>query len=76
MKKIFYNNNIAYVVLRKIKVHDCDPKRFGARVDNEHNRLKVLMAWRDHVGADHVLQVKNDTFYLCETIQDAKIIEK
>ena len=36
--------------------------------------MDLLKEWRDHVGADHVLQ-KNDEYWLCETIQDAEIIE-
>ena len=35
--------------------------------------MKVLEAWRDHVGADHVLRDANG-FMLCETVQDACII--
>jgi len=34
--------------------------------------LKVLEAWRDYVGADHVLRDANG-YMLCETVQDARL---
>jgi hypothetical protein len=36
--------------------------------------MDALKAWRDYIGADHVLR-QNDEYLLCETIQDAQIIE-
>jgi hypothetical protein len=74
MKEIFYHNNIAYKVLRKIKSIDCDPKTYGIDKKDDESRMNMLSVWRDWVGADHVLAVR-DGFYLCETIKEAILIE-
>jgi len=73
MKEIFYHNDIAYKILRKIKATDCDPRSHGVNRTDDEAHLKMLMVWRDWVGADHVLSVK-DGFYLCETIHEAVIL--
>ena len=71
MKEVFYHNNIAYKILRKIKAADCDPQLHGINRTDDDARMKMLMVWRNWVGADHVLAVK-DGFYLCETIKCVK----
>jgi hypothetical protein len=37
--------------------------------------MEALAAWRDYCGADHVLRDQTG-FMLCETIEDALIIEE
>ena len=75
-ENIYYNNNKAYKILRKIKEHNLDPRPFGGS-DNHQNRMKVLLAYRDELGGNHVLHVAMAEHYLiCEEIEEAKIIEK
>jgi len=62
---IFHNGN-AYQMISKVKHYQVSPKG----VFNK----QLLQDWRDHVGADHVLQ-KNDEYWLCETIKEAEIVE-
>jgi len=74
MKEIFYHNNNAYKVLRRMKSVDCNPVAYGIDRTDDDAHMKMLMVWRDWVGADHVLSVGNE-FYLCETINEVKIID-
>jgi|EP01052_Picozoa_sp_SAG31_P045580 hypothetical protein len=62
MKKLFYNNDTYYVVLREIKVH---------QVSNSNGsiNMEVLKAWRDYLNGDHVLRV-NDSYLICETVDE------
>lgn len=62
MKELFFNGGTAYVVLRRIPHH------------NIHGRdgnviREVLQAWKEHLGADHVLRTTTEYLY-CETIPD------
>jgi hypothetical protein len=66
LQEIVWHNENAYKIIRKIKHHNVSPKGIFNK--------DLLAEWRDYVGADHVLQ-KNDEYWLCETIQDAIIIE-
>jgi len=66
MNNIYFHNGNCYKVIRTLKIHNVSPKGV---VD-----MELLKGWRDYVGADHVLQ-KNDEYWLCETIQDAEIVE-
>jgi len=66
LNEITFHNGNAYKILKKIKQHNVSPKGFLNK--------EILAEWRDYVGADHVLQ-QHDEFWLCETIQDAIIIE-
>ena len=36
--------------------------------------MDILKAWRDYLGGDHVLKTPTH-FQICETIQDAQIVE-
>ena len=62
MKKLFYNNDTYYVVLRELKVH---------QVNNSNGsiNMEVLKAWRDYLNGDHVLRV-NDSYLICETVDE------
>ena len=66
MYNIYFHNGVPYKVLKRIKTHSVSFKDIV--------NMDLLKEWRDHVGADHVLQ-KNDEYWLCETIQDAEIVE-
>ena len=62
MYKIFQHQGQLYKILRQISLHNF-----------EKGGLDYVKAWRDYLGADHVL--KNNThFMFCETIQEAQII--
>ena len=62
MKKLFYNNDTYYVVLRELKVH---------QVSNSNGsiNMEVLKAWRHYLNGDHVLRV-NDSYLICETVDE------
>jgi hypothetical protein len=70
MREIFYNNNEAYVIIKKIAIYNLTEKDGSVKSD-------MLNAWKDWLGADKVL--KNQTHFLfCETIvepqwEDVKI---
>ena len=66
LSEVIWHNGNAYKILKKVKQHNVSPK-------NILNK-EILAEWRDYVGADHVLQ-QHDEFWLCETIQDAIVIE-
>lgn len=67
MYNIYYHNGQPYKILKILKTHHVSPK--GVL------NMELLKEWRDYIGADHVLQ-KNDEFWLCETIQDAEVVEE
>ena len=73
-KKIFYNGDQVYHVVRTIKVSDCDPRQYGINRSDEAAYMKVLKAWVESHHCDHVLR-QHDSFLLCRTIKDAEIIE-
>jgi hypothetical protein len=64
---IIYNNNIAYKILDIISVHNFLNK------DNSVNK-QVLGLYVHEKGGDHVLQ-RDHKFLICETIEDAQILE-
>jgi hypothetical protein len=64
---IIYNNGIAYKILNIINVHN-----FLNR-DNSVNK-QVLGLYVHEKGGDHVLQ-RDHQFLICETIEDAQVIE-
>jgi streptomycin 6-kinase len=66
LNEVIWHNGNAYKIIKKIKHHQVSPKGILNK--------EILAEWRDYVGADHVLQ-QQDEFWLCETIQDAIIIE-
>ncbi len=64
---IIYNNGIAYKILNIINVYNFLNK------DNSINK-QVLGLYVHENGGDHVLQ-RDHQFLICETIEDAQIIE-
>lgn len=64
---IIYKDNTAYKILDIIAIHNFLNK------DNSVNQ-RVLGMYVHEKGGDHVLQ-RNHQFLICETIEDAQIIE-
>lgn len=67
LDKLILHNDVWYKLLRYLPEHNVTDKGGTVRMD-------VLQAWRDYVGADHVLRDQTG-FMLCETIHDAMIVE-
>jgi hypothetical protein len=65
-RNIIYKNDIAYKIIDIIKVHNFQNK------DGSINK-QVLGMYVHYKGADHVLQQDN-MFLICETIEEAQII--
>lgn len=63
---IVYNNGIAYKILTIIPIHNFADK-------NGNINKQVLGMYVHEKGGDHVLQ-RQDKFLICETIEEAKII--
>ena len=79
MKKIFYNGDKAYVVVRKIDESCIDPSTYGITKSKygltpEQMAMQILRLWKEEHHCDHVLR-KGNKFLLCQTIKDAEIIE-
>ena len=68
MNKRFYTHNEKLFLVLK-EVHENKVKN----KDGSPN-LDFLKAWRDWIGADHVLRLANH-YLLCETIQDLEYEE-
>lgn len=64
---IVYNNNIAYKILDIINVHNFLNKNNSI---NKH----ILGLYVHEKGGDHVLQ-RDNKFLICESIEEATIIE-
>ena len=62
MYKIFPHQGNLYKVLRQIPFHGFE--KWG---------MDGVKAWRDYLGADHVLKTQTH-FMFCETIQEAQVI--
>ena len=68
MNKRFYtHNDNLYLVLKEVQEDKVKNK------DGTPN-LELLKAWRDWVGADHVLRVSH-SYLLCETIEELEFEE-
>jgi hypothetical protein len=65
-KQLYYHNDKAYLINRRIPVHNFEKK-------GELN-LDFVQAWRDHLGCDHVLRDQTH-FIFCETIEDVEFEE-
>lgn len=67
LNKLHKQGDTWYKVLKEIPEHNFKAK--DGRID-----MDFLAAWRDYVGADHVLRTQT-TFLLCETVLDAVVID-
>jgi len=61
MKQLYYHNNKAYLVNRKIPVHNFEK--------NGQIHLDFVKAWMEHLRCDHVLRDQTH-FIFVETIED------
>ena len=64
---VIYSNNVAYRILKSISIHHFLNK------DQSINK-QVLGMYVHEIGGDHVLQ-QNNKFLICETIEEAQIIQ-
>ena len=68
MNKRFYTHNEKlFLVLKEVHENKVKDK------DGSPN-LEFLKAWRDWIGADHVLRVSH-SYLLCETVQELEFEE-
>jgi len=65
MKSVYKHNDTAYIPLSQVAVTKFIHK------DGEQPDMEYVKAYRDWVGADHVLRTQSH-FMFCETIQDAE----
>ena len=73
-KKIFYNGDQAYHVVRTLHMSTFNPERYGVYTNDERAFMMILQYWRDSHNCDHVLR-QGDYFMLCRTIKDVEIID-
>lgn len=66
MIQLYKHNDNWYKIIRVLKIHNVSDK-------NGNLNMEWLKSWRDYLGGDHVLR-HNDAFLICETIQDAEIV--
>lgn len=64
-----YVNDKAYIIKREVPIHN-----FEQKGTNQLN-MELLAAYRDYLGCDHVLRTQTH-FLMCETIEDAVIVEE
>lgn len=67
MFKLYKHNDTWYKILREMPNHNFVDKKGVIQ-------MELLKAWRDWLGADHVLRVQ-DTYLMCETIHDTAFEE-
>ena len=66
-KKFYTHNEKLFLVLKEVHENKVKDK------DGSPN-LEFLKAWRDWIGADHVLRVSH-SYLLCETVQELEFEE-
>jgi len=66
LAQIYYRNGNAYLIRRKIPVHNFEK--------NEQLDLDFVKMWRDYLDCDHVLRDQTH-FIFVETIQDVNYEE-
>ncbi len=64
-----YVNDNAYIVKREVPTHV-----FEVKGQNKLN-MQLLQDYRDYLGCDHVLRSQTH-FLMCETIEEAEILEE
>ena len=79
MKKIFYNGDNAYVVVREINERMIDPNTYGITKSKygltaQQIAMQILKMWKEEHFCDHVLK-SNNKYLLCRTIEDAIIVQ-
>lgn len=66
MKQLYYHNDKAYLINRRIPVHNFEK--------NEQINLEFVKAWMEWLGCDHVLRDQTH-FMFVETIEDVEFEE-
>jgi hypothetical protein len=79
MRKIFYNGDKAYLVIRSIGEGCLDPEFYGITgskvgLTPEQVAMQILKLWKEEYRCDHVLR-QGKRYLLCQTIKDVEIIE-
>jgi len=67
-KQLMKHNDVWYKVIKYLPEHSVRNKDGSINLD-------VVREWMLHVGGDHVLR-DNNGYMLCETIQDAQLIDQ
>lgn len=62
MFQLYKHNDTYYKILRDIPSHNFMDKKGVIQ-------MELLKAWRDWIGADHVLRIQ-DKYLMCETIPE------
>ena len=62
MFQLYKHNDTYYKILREIPSHNFMDKKGVVQ-------MELLKAWRDWIGADHVLRVQN-SYLMCETVPE------
>lgn len=62
MFQLYKHNDTYYKILREMPSHNFMDKKGVVQ-------MELLKAWRDWIGADHVLRVQN-SYLMCETIPE------
>jgi len=62
MFQLYKHNDTYYKILRDMPSHNFMDKKGVVQ-------MEILKAWRDWLGADHVLRVQ-DRYLMCETIPE------
>ena len=62
MFQLYKHNDTYYKILRDMPSHNFKDKKGVVQ-------MEILKAWRDWLGADHVLRVQ-DSYLMCETIPE------
>ena len=73
MKQLYYHNNKAYLIHRKIPYHFFPQKGGKVEMDALKDVVNYFSQVR-HQGVDHILKT-NTHFLFVETIQEAEIVE-
>lgn len=66
MKQLYYHNNKAYLINRRIPVHNFEK--------NKQVNLEFVKAWMEWLGCDHVLRDQTH-FIFVEKIEDIEFEE-
>lgn len=66
MKQLYYHNDKAYLINRRIPVHNFEK--------NKQINLEFVKAWMEWLGCDHVLRDQTH-FMFVETIEDVEFEE-
>lgn len=67
MKRLFKHGDNLYLILREIPKHNIEEESIANK--------KMLKLWVDYLNGNHVL-LHEGKYLICETVQDAVVIEE